>query len=632
MGVSRIQLGRSAARSIRGPNGRLFGAAATACALTVIAAWAAPSRAWGADADPAPCSSTRGSDDSFYNVTVDLDSGSFDRALDFDRPIRICGALPDGAERIEVQYAVTKRSPIIESSDRCAVRSTGKEEVTLLPAPDRTIEALVDEKDGEFFVLVPALDPNRFYVFCFFHEQPVGPEEETAFGKAAREVLDRLLGEVARVNLREEQVRLEIADRLHQRLLEVAGANRVVESPPLFRGGAAGAAALAEGGSTVALPSGATVDLNSLAVAVLQPQRRRAQIVQGDALAQTEGFAARQLRFNNQLDAIRSDAALAELVAALDAAAAADPNVRGFLSPAFDRALALARMGDEEAGRVALGQAPDDVSGASLLTSLDPAVADAATAAYGPTNADLEALRGLLRQLLGDDPPLQLAASLPAATRAGLAALAADGGPIDVAASTAFTLQGLARGIASALRDRAAALDRFQQALAVLIPQVKVAAGSSTIAYATLSTVYISADAGLAWVPEIDEAAKYIGTNVYLRPINKDVPLSQADSFLHRFALTIGLTVDSVADDDAAGNPRTRDDLFGSQSLLLGAGLRFNRVIRIGAGALVFKEQDPNPLRDDLSVTVSPYVTVSFDLNVAKAFQGGFGDLFKPGG
>jgi len=632
MGGRRSQLLVSAGLPTREPRPRPVRTAAAACGLALIAIWSVPAAGEGAPGEPVPCASTATSNDGFYDVTVDLDAGAFDKVLDFDRPIRICGALPSGAERIEVQYAVTRRSPAIADASRCVVRQAGGEVVPLLPAPDQAIQALVNAKGGEFFALVPALDPNRFYVFCFAYEQPVGKEEAERFAPAARSVLDAGLAEVKSANINAAQAQ-QIADRLLDRLLAAAGASRVIEAPPLFLGGAAAATALSEPGAPVAVPSagGATVDLNTLVVAVLAPQRRRDLIVHGDPLAQTETFASRQLRFNNQLDAIRGDPALGELVAALDAAAATDPNVRGFLSPAFDRALALARLGDEAAGRVALGQASGDASGDSLLTSLDPQVADLAAANYKQTRADLGALRGLLERLLGADPPLPLAASLSEATRAKLAALAAAGGPIETAASAAFTLEGLANRIGTALRDRAGALDRLQEAITLLSLGVKVAAGSSTIAYATLSAVYVSADAGLAYIPEIDEAAKYIGTNIYLRPINKDVPLSQADSFLHRFALTVGLTMDSIADDDAAGNPRTRDDLFGSQSLLLGAGLRFNRVIRFGAGALVFKEQDPNPLRSDLSVTVSPYVTFSFDLNVASAFKGGFGDLFKPG-
>ncbi len=633
MGARRSRPLDSAGFRTRGSRPRPASAAAAAWAVLLLALWSAPAAGQGGAGEAKPCASTAASADGFYDVTVDLDAGSFDKALDFDRPIRICGALPPGAERVEVQYAMTRKSPVIADPRRCVVRQAGGEVAPLLPAPDQSIQALVNAKGGEFFALVPALDPNRFYVFCFAYEQPVGAEEAERFAQAARAVLDAGLAEVESANIDAAQAQ-QIADRLLERLLAAAGASRVLEAPPLFRGGAAAATALAEPGTPVAVPSagGATVDLNTLVVAVLQPQRRRVQIVHGDSLAQTETFASRQLRFNNQLDALRGDPALGELVTALDAAAATDPNVRGFLSPAFDRALAVARLGDEAAGRVALGQASGDAAGENLLTSLDPQVADLAAANYGRTRDDLRALGGLLGQLLGADPPLPLAASLSEATRAKLAALAAAGGPIETAASTAFTLEGLANRIGHALRDRAGALDRLQEAITLLSREVKVAAGSSTIAYATLSAVYISADAGLAYIPEIDEAAKYIGTNVYLRPINKDVPLSQADSFLHRFALTVGLTMDSIADDDAAGNPRTRDDLFGSQSLLLGAGLRFNRVIRVGAGALVFKEQDPNPLRDDPSVAVSPYVTFSFDLNVAKAFQGGFGDLFKPGG
>ena len=62
--------------------------------------------------------------------------------------------------------------------------------------------------------------------------------------------------------------------------------------------------------------------------------------------------------------------------------------------------------------------------------------------------------------------------------------------------------------------------------------------------------------------------------------------------------------------------------------MLIGAGLRITDMIRLGGGALVFKKDDPSPLITKFDTAVSYYFTVSFDLNVARAFKGGLGGLF----
>ncbi len=132
----------------------------------------------------------------------------------------------------------------------------------------------------------------------------------------------------------------------------------------------------------------------------------------------------------------------------------------------------------------------------------------------------------------------------------------------------------------------------------------------------TPGNIYVSADAGLLYGTDIKTAALYIGTNIYFRPVNKRAPLSEKGSFLRRTAATIGFTVTSIADDN-----RTRSDMFGHQSLVLGAGLRLTPSMRAGAGALVFKERDRNPLISRSSVVTSPYVSLSFDLNVGAMFE-----------
>jgi hypothetical protein len=141
---------------------------------------------------------------------------------------------------------------------------------------------------------------------------------------------------------------------------------------------------------------------------------------------------------------------------------------------------------------------------------------------------------------------------------------------------------------------------------------------------ATTQNNYISADGGLLYAGDIGQAALFVGTNIYLRPVNKDAPLSQRGSIGRRFAFTVGITVSSIADE----NNRTRTDMFADSSLVLGAGLRMTQSIRVGAGALIFKESDPNPLVTKKTAAATWYLSFSFDINVAKGLEG-LGGEFK---
>jgi len=225
-------------------------------------------------------------------------------------------------------------------------------------------------------------------------------------------------------------------------------------------------------------------------------------------------------------------------------------------------------------------------------------------------------------------------AGLAPADRAELQALAAPGGPAALARSGAFRLAGLARNVERSLRARAGALDVLAREARIEAERASVADGSSTGGFDTFSAYYVSADAGFVYAPQIDSGVTYVGANLYLRPVNRDAALSQLgnfrQTFTRRFAFTLALTVQSVAD-GGGGRVQTRDNLFGNQALLAGAGLRITDTIRLGAGALLFKEKDPNPLVTRFRVASTYYVSLSFDLNVAKAFKGGLGGLFGSG-
>jgi hypothetical protein len=177
------------------------------------------------------------------------------------------------------------------------------------------------------------------------------------------------------------------------------------------------------------------------------------------------------------------------------------------------------------------------------------------------------------------------------------------------------------------LANRAQAVAAIAQQYRTRVTGMIVIAGSTTGSFATQSNNYISADTGVVCAPELSDCTTYAGTNIYFRPINKAAPLSQFGNFFQtldrRLSLTIGLTVTGIADD------KTRDDLFGSQSLVLGLGARLTNSVRLTTGALVFKELDPNPLVDNPKLTTTYFFSLSFDIDVVPALKG-IGGLFKP--
>src|SRR5262245_52970013 len=129
---------------------------------------------------------------------------------------------------------------------------------------------------------------------------------------------------------------------------------------------------------------------------------------------------------------------------------------------------------------------------------------------------------------------------------------------------------------------------------------------------------YVSLDTGILYAGDLGIGALYVGSNVYFRPVNKSAPLSTVSSIGRRLALTVGLTISSVADE----NEKTRSDLFWNQSLVLGGGYRLASSVRAGAGALVFRQADPNPLVTKRTAAVTWYVSFSFDLDLLRGFAG----------
>jgi hypothetical protein len=247
---------------------------------------------------------------------------------------------------------------------------------------------------------------------------------------------------------------------------------------------------------------------------------------------------------------------------------------------------------------------------------------------YDASSAALGGLIGLIQQVMAAPPVSTLRAGLGPDDLAALHGLInPPSGPLTRANNLAFALSGLAQDLQTALVERSTALNALAEAVRAEAARIEVVDGSTTGNFATRQSNYISADAGLLFAPQLSKGLSYVGMNFYFRPVNKNADLRQFGSFSRRFAMTLGLTVQSVAD-GGDGTLQTRKDLFGSQSLLLGAGLRVTNSFRVAAGAVIFQKKDRNPLISKYSEAATYYFSLSFDLNVARAFQGGFSNLF----
>jgi hypothetical protein len=150
---------------------------------------------------------------------------------------------------------------------------------------------------------------------------------------------------------------------------------------------------------------------------------------------------------------------------------------------------------------------------------------------------------------------------------------------------------------------------------------VTVSLGSSVLSADLARSAYVSMDAGIAYPWRLESMVFYAGTNIYFRPINKAAPLRYKGTFLHRFALTVGITTTVKDESRRAQDLRNTEDNDTSNSLLLGAGIRVTPSLRVGGGVLVFKESDANPLIDQTSVAVTPYVSFTADVDVANLFR-----------
>ncbi|MCC9070753.1 hypothetical protein LNQ49_03945 [Flavobacterium sp. F-65] len=138
----------------------------------------------------------------------------------------------------------------------------------------------------------------------------------------------------------------------------------------------------------------------------------------------------------------------------------------------------------------------------------------------------------------------------------------------------------------------------------------------------TSASYYISGDLGVAAIPQFSKIVPYFGTNIYFRPVNKNITLAGSeddffwDGFGRRFSLMFGISISSIA------KTNYRTDLFGGNfNLVTGAGFRITDYFRLNAGALWYQKLNENPLNSNSNIQPAFFVSFSIDLDVKTALD-----------
>jgi hypothetical protein len=557
---------------------------------------------------PVAVAGTTAPDPGIVEVPLDLASRTVKQVLPFDVPFHFAGIVPGGVAQIELQY-MESRAAIVVTTIPTACGDPTIQVSTSDPKASGwqpkypstwTYSPLLDQSAPVKFILsVPALEAQRYDLFKLRIVSTVTTDSMNAIAQQARSLFDKTLDQVPRGTSilpdRVEQIRQDLITNVKAAL----GADRVIAPGTLFDPCLDG------------LPAAGTVKgqfLGLLRVVV------ESQDAINDNLKNLRG--SREV-LRNALNRIATNQPLQELLLRLELAAKSDPAIALFLQTTGVASLAADNLSATEQALLGPELPPPGSTAAAVaglnLTSLGQS--------YDTTQKRLGQLRVSLKVLAH---PISANPSSPEqrvteADRQVITALLdkqpATQGDLTLAEGAAQQLPNEAAQLMDALDQRNGLLDDLAKQIAAKA-RVEVVADATTTGNAdTFQRYFITADLGFLYSWDVAKLVPYVGTNIYFRPVNPNVPLSQKGGPWRRFSVTLGYTLQGIGD-----NGRTRKDLFGGGSLVAGAGFRVTESIRLAAGALIFIRENSNPLITEERVTASPYLSISFDWKIAKTF------------
>jgi hypothetical protein len=522
-------------------------------------------------------------------VELEVTSGIASTRLPFDVPFLLSGKAPAGSIQVEVRYQEKDHS---------------ESEFPPEWGPETPFASAIGP-DGVFWTKLGPFGPDRDFRFLLVFDRRLSSGQAAVLRREVQSALDRELRRVE-TDFPSESTRslsLELRLALERALNEgkpissVRGSLSVEAEGGLFETDAAAA------------------ELSALSAEVLSRQGERRESLRL--------YRETAPSLEEALGAIRRAPTLRAVLAELERRPDLDPrNPRNALFLSED-ATRLVRASDAEVEALSRGRALAD-DPVELDTSFRAEDASSFRTRYLRSARSLRELRDWVESLTSgrDRAALdRLAAegALDAGASAALGALASpEQAVLRRAERWAEVLEGYLYDLEKALLARERALESMaakieSRALSATIRQTV----ESEIA-TTRANLYVGLDLGALYSPELERAAAYFGANVYFVPVNKKASLRDAGGLAKRLSATFGLTLtEMVLEDD----PRIEPLLGSRYNIVLGAGYRFARSLRVSGGTLLVLKNDPNPLVVDRSLAATPYFAFSFDIDVVGAIR-----------
>jgi len=516
-------------------------------------------------------------------VALDLNAGHIVGSLDFDVPVRITGKVANEVNQVALTVSRLERMP--------AKPKSGVENPPLCDKPTPIIVSTnswtrVTGLAGEAFsIVIPALEPNRYYCLTFSIRRNLGADELKQFSPAAEKVIRAAFDppgtENGLTDTAADQLRRELASTIKSAakpLVVDFKADTLFDTNVKFeqvrsRFSAAERPRLT-GQRNVVLGQG---NINRTVL------RQQPQFAGWKGLATTDQFFRE-----------------------LQQAALKDENFAKLIEPFQPAMKTVLSWQPADAARLLAGR-PDNSAEPPVFDWSGTTIRNRGTAVRA-TIATLRDARDLVASFInrpGGTPQTNVSQN-------DLKALLAS---IDTTIGVLGSVQDELDQIAAAVTERERGVTAF-----IEFVQVEATASSTLLAttvaeFSTRHAQYVSMDLGLGFVPAFDEAFTYIGLNLYLRPVNKQAPL-KGWQFKRRFALMGGMTL--------TGNlakQNERFNLLGDRMLVAGAGLRFIDSMRIVGGGMFFHKDDPNPIVTKKEWAWSPFMALSIDWDVRSTWE-----------
>lgn len=154
-----------------------------------------------------------------------------------------------------------------------------------------------------------------------------------------------------------------------------------------------------------------------------------------------------------------------------------------------------------------------------------------------------------------------------------------------------------------------------------------------SFSFTTRSTFQITPEFGLVYYgldqinrgpnganAEFKGVMPYVGFHINFRYVHSDIPFRLRPNkdiiSCYRFSAFVGFSLISIK------QTNERADFLGGTNLLLGMGYRLSNYIRVVAGGLLFRKDNPNPLITNYSPAFTPYVGFSLDLRLSDLLKG----------